>query len=1655
MKGLGHEACLINIRGGENLWWDDCKGIQKIFDVKHLRDVGSQEFDLVFEIDTHTLTPEARTFITNKSIWILRKHFVLSEIESMVFQIQSKKRCIDGIRGAWLLNDVTSPDDISVLETLVKVPVRCVPFVWSPLPAEAHGRSIGSPSWRMSGDGKFVVHMVDTNSTNSSSSTLPLVILREAKHRKLPVEKWYLHNGEHIVKSKFFRENVLKHCSYTDLSGECVGRQRCIEWVTQPGSMALMHIRFRNLRPALLDLAWAGIPVVHNSPIFHSVIGSEMSLYYSNNSVSEAVDAMKRLAQRDHTNLEARRNACREKLLHKWSPVSPTLRAEWEFHLKHLISSAPVTAPVVASLEPAPVAAPVVAPVVASLEAASLEAAPEVASLEAAPEVASLEAAPEVAPEAAPTPTPPKATGTYNIVFTDMEHVSQGMNCSFQGDYNFFTLLLNDAGKHMTPPQAVVGWNMQTWKGASGQNPDLVVFGPFGEDWRSFPQSVPKVHFTGENTAPITRDDVVMNLGYNHTYFTKDSYLRFPLWMMEINWFNADVDRLVNPKPIPLELCTRTNEATLEDRRKFCSFIVSNPRNPIRNQSFHWLNQYKQVDSGGALFNTIGNELSAGLGGGGGELKKTKFMMNYKFALAYENSKSQGYCTEKYLHAKAAGAVPIYWGDPEFQRDFDPAGCIDARRFSTPEELINAVKELDTNDDLWRAKAMVPALDDYRLDLTRRTLSECAVRLYTCMKVDASIVKSIPRFLGCGKGSPEAATGMEYFQRATRPLEALSVKAATQEAPVIVTYATFSFLGSLQHWLSTAQAQTRVLPYLKAIVFLGPDVPQDATTNLQEKFPFAIFEYVPSDWTPPNFPDFWEPNNYGWKIWIYNTLVNKEALKGSMILYMDAGSVLCRWPTAWMAVVAEHGICCLEDPREENDRWCGDLFCSRLNVTEAERSAKQIVAGIMCFRAGHPTPVKFFEEAFRYAQDKDILVGPRISGVGTDGKSYGHRQDQSILSILSLRHNIKMFPLDKVYGDHSMRKTFQQGQSIYVHRGNFNQSIDFLPGISDCFVINLDRRQDRLDKFWASHPELEGRVQRCSAFDGKSLALTPELAQLFKPNDFFWKKAVMGCALSHLSIWWKLVNDHPDIKNYLILEDDVKFSPGWQETLGKSMAHVPEDYDVLYLGGILPPNRGMFEKVLEPVTKYYSRVKPHTLFGQGAPTTYFHSCAYSYILSRKGALKIMEALEEHQGYWTSADHIMCSPCDKMNLYFLTPPVAGCFQDDDPAYANSNFNDFSRVDKFDSDLWNNDERFDKSVVPVAQMPYNTATLLRHIFSSTRTIAPIPVVPTGAVEPLDVAIIPETNVISELYGVLKVQFTCVKGISPDFSKLYEASWLSSLAAKISNISIQVVDETTQISAAKMPIMILQRPYIAEATRVLEAWNRAGIRFKILHLSDEGTDPRTQDRITSYSLPNCVSILRFYMRDNFPPETESKIHIIPLGYHWSKLNLEQSPLLRTPQTPFRDFHWSFYGTDWQGRSEQMKPLIDMKVNKSFKFYSAWNDPENLSKSEYLGILLNTIFVPCPVGINAETFRFYEALEAGCIPLVLRTSQNEVWFEWVSKYIPLVSITSWTEATQIMNSLLSRPEALEIYRKKVLNGWVAWTTDLKKHATKWILDP
>ena len=89
-------------------------------------------------------------------------------------------------------------------------------------------------------------------------------------------------------------------------------------------------------------------------------------------------------------------------------------------------------------------------------------------------------------------------------------------------------------------------------------------------------------------------------------------------------------------------------------RNKFCAAVISNnfSSDGFRLKFIKELDKYKKVDMGGNVMNNIGKRVK----------DKIKFLSNYKFSIAMENSEGQGYVSEKILDSFFAGTIPIYYG---------------------------------------------------------------------------------------------------------------------------------------------------------------------------------------------------------------------------------------------------------------------------------------------------------------------------------------------------------------------------------------------------------------------------------------------------------------------------------------------------------------------------------------------------------------------------------------------------------------------------------------------------------------------------------------------------------------------------------------------------------------------------------------------------------------------------------------------------------------------------------------------------------------------------------------------------------------------------------------------------------------------------------
>ena len=74
---------------------------------------------------------------------------------------------------------------------------------------------------------------------------------------------------------------------------------------------------------------------------------------------------------------------------------------------------------------------------------------------------------------------------------------------------------------------------------------------------------------------------------------------------------------------------------------------------------------------------------------------------DYKFYLAFENSWCPDYVTEKFYRALVYDAVPIVLGGADYSWLAPPHSYINARDYSSPKDLADYLKLLDSDDDLY------------------------------------------------------------------------------------------------------------------------------------------------------------------------------------------------------------------------------------------------------------------------------------------------------------------------------------------------------------------------------------------------------------------------------------------------------------------------------------------------------------------------------------------------------------------------------------------------------------------------------------------------------------------------------------------------------------------------------------------------------------------------------------------------------------------------------------------------------------------------------------------------------------------------------------------------------------------------------------------
>ena len=165
--------------------------------------------------------------------------------------------------------------------------------------------------------------------------------------------------------------------------------------------------------------------------------------------------------------------------------------------------------------------------------------------------------------------------------------------------------------------------------------------------------------------------------------------------------------------------------------------------------------------------------------------------------------------------------------------------------------------------------------------------------------------------------------------------------------------------------------------------------------------------------------------------------------------------------------------------------------------------------------------------------------------------------------------------------------------------------------------------------------------------------------------------------------------------------------------------------------------------------------------------------------------------------------------------------------------------------------------------------------------------------------------------------------------------------------------------------------------------------------------------------------------------------KVSCFPIGY--------KSGVSFVKNKGRRKYKWAFIGTPHKSsRHDLLFQLSDMKlafIHRTTKF-----DEKIITVDEMNKVLSLTEFVPCPNGfVHPETYRIYEALECGCIPIVENAYK---YYDRLFPDNPFLKIDKWMEA----RSIIQRWESEQISQKR--EECKIWWTRYKDNLKKFISD-
>ena len=200
----------------------------------------------------------------------------------------------------------------------------------------------------------------------------------------------------------------------------------------------------------------------------------------------------------------------------------------------------------------------------------------------------------------------------------------------------------------------------------------------------------------------------------------------------------------------------------------------------------------------------------------------------------------------------------------------------------------------------------------------------------------------------------------------------------------------------------------------------------------------------------------------------------------------------------------------------------------------------------------------------------------------------------------------------------------------------------------------------------------------------------------------------------------------------------------------------------------------------------------------------------------------------------------------------------------------------------------------------------------------------------------------------------------------------------------------------------------------------------KIYLIHLGDESG---------SYDLSMIYNNFNFVWRTFCSNKYfgNKKINCLPLGYK-SGTSIKEKPVKRK-------YKWTFIGTPHKSsRHDLLFQLSDIKpsfLHKTNRFNEKIIEVNKMSQ-----ILSSTEFIPCPNGfVHPETYRLYEALECGCIPIVENAYK---YYDRLFPNNPFLKIDKWVEIKPVIKEW--KDEQIKKKSKECEMWWLRFKKQLQE---------